>query len=350
MSTCSGALTILFEYLPYLGFILRSTNVRNAFEMHGPLLRLARKMLGPSTKLILSSEWDYSPYAYLEITSLRDFVLIGLPAPESENPLLLPLAGHELGHAVWNRRVDLEKLKDELSSKLLQELKDNWDKYRTCFPSSVTLPENVVADRQALKTFDQVRLWALDQCKETFCDFIGLGIFGRSYLHAFAYLLSSCQMMRFPQYPSMKRRADDLHDAAKIMGYDVPLDYVQLFQGEAPVVTDAELLPLADAGASGVRDHLIDLALEKLREADVPTECNQRKIEEICARFERFIVPPRDPEDLVSVINAAWIAYEKKDLWEDRPEVHKRKDAVLKDLVLKTVEVLEISHIMAEQE
>ena len=32
-------------YLPLLGFILRSTDVRNAFEVFGPLLRLARQVL-----------------------------------------------------------------------------------------------------------------------------------------------------------------------------------------------------------------------------------------------------------------------------------------------------------------
>ena len=53
------------------------------------------------TRLILSSEWDYSPFMYDQITDLPSFVFIGLPACESANPLLLPLAGHELGHSVW---------------------------------------------------------------------------------------------------------------------------------------------------------------------------------------------------------------------------------------------------------
>src|SRR5436309_4780713 len=39
--TCALDLQHQFTYLPLLGFVLRSTNVRNAFEVLRPLLRLA---------------------------------------------------------------------------------------------------------------------------------------------------------------------------------------------------------------------------------------------------------------------------------------------------------------------
>ncbi|WP_289465076.1 hypothetical protein, partial [Klebsiella pneumoniae] len=56
-------------------------------------------------QLLLSSEWDYVPFAYPQsLEDLRSFVLIGLPASEAATALLLPLAGHELGHAVWKNR------------------------------------------------------------------------------------------------------------------------------------------------------------------------------------------------------------------------------------------------------
>ena len=107
---CGLALGALFDYLPLLGFVRRSTNVRNAFEVFGPLLRLARDVLEPSVpkpdrkaRLVLSSEWDYSPFIYPDVPELPGFVLIGLPAPESSNPLLVPLAGHELGHSLWSK-------------------------------------------------------------------------------------------------------------------------------------------------------------------------------------------------------------------------------------------------------
>lgn len=97
-SACSTSLYELCIYVPILGFILRSTNVRNAFEAYAPLLRLTRSILGVDTKLIISSEWELSPFVYRSMTGLPGFVLIGLPAPESSNPLLIPLAGHEVGH------------------------------------------------------------------------------------------------------------------------------------------------------------------------------------------------------------------------------------------------------------
>ena len=50
-NACSTALYQLYLYVPILGFILRSTNVRNAFEAYAPLLRLARHLLGATGML-----------------------------------------------------------------------------------------------------------------------------------------------------------------------------------------------------------------------------------------------------------------------------------------------------------
>src|SRR5947209_5473103 len=43
-SACAGANLKINKYLPLLGFILRSTNVRNAFEISDPLSRLANRL------------------------------------------------------------------------------------------------------------------------------------------------------------------------------------------------------------------------------------------------------------------------------------------------------------------
>jgi hypothetical protein len=106
LQQCGLSLNALFVAMPLAGFLVRSTNVRNAFELYRPLLRLARDLLEPTvtpdqrrTRLVLSSEWEYSPLSYSELPDLPGVVLIGLPAPESSNPLLVPLAGHELGHS-----------------------------------------------------------------------------------------------------------------------------------------------------------------------------------------------------------------------------------------------------------
>ncbi len=59
---CNASLERLFVSVPILGFILRSTNVRNGFEAYGPLLRLAECLMGSNAKLIVSSEWEFSPF------------------------------------------------------------------------------------------------------------------------------------------------------------------------------------------------------------------------------------------------------------------------------------------------
>ena len=73
-AACTASLDALWEYLPILGFLARSTDVRNAFECYGPFLRLCRMVLGNDTKLIISSEWDYSPFVYMY--PLPDFVML----------------------------------------------------------------------------------------------------------------------------------------------------------------------------------------------------------------------------------------------------------------------------------
>src|SRR6266436_8682470 len=89
----------IYQVLPVLGFILRSTNIRNAFEILDPLQSLALSTLQGRPHLLLSSEWDFVPFAYPQsLDDLRNFVLIGLPASEAASALLVPLAGHELGH------------------------------------------------------------------------------------------------------------------------------------------------------------------------------------------------------------------------------------------------------------
>src|SRR5947209_6509229 len=135
-NACGTSLYQLYVYVPILGFILRSTNVRNAFEAYAPLLRLARRVLDKTTKLIVSSEWDYSPFVYLSLTDLPGFVLIGLPAPESANPLLVPLAGHELGHSVWEAEGFFKQYQKAMEAGVLEELRKRWTEYHDLYPHS----------------------------------------------------------------------------------------------------------------------------------------------------------------------------------------------------------------------
>src|SRR5271166_63597 len=64
-----------------LGFILRSTNVRNAFEVYVPLRRLIQQIIGKDARLITSSEWKFIPFTYpMTLDELPNYVLVGSPA------------------------------------------------------------------------------------------------------------------------------------------------------------------------------------------------------------------------------------------------------------------------------
>ena len=66
----------IYQTLPILGFILRSTNVRNAFELLDPFQTISDSILNGNPQILLSSEWDYVPFAYPQsLEGLRDFVL-----------------------------------------------------------------------------------------------------------------------------------------------------------------------------------------------------------------------------------------------------------------------------------
>ncbi len=108
-----------------LGMILRSTNPRNSFEIFDPLLRIAKDLLGEDTMLILSSEWEFSPFADPSvITELQNYVFVGLPVSEAGNSLILPLAGHELGHSVWRKKEIARKLRNDMQILIADQLSE----------------------------------------------------------------------------------------------------------------------------------------------------------------------------------------------------------------------------------
>lgn len=207
---CRVTLVALSQYLPVLGFVLRSTNVRNAFEVFGPFLRMAGDILEPGverrdrqTKLLLSSEWFYSPLTYRPISDLPNFIFIGLPAPESANPLLLPLAGHELGHSVWARYKLSQTILAQVESEVVKAITASFAEYQRIFGSHVKQMD-LTTDLFAIETWRLAKKLCLSQAEETFCDLIGLRIFGASYLHAFAYLMAPGFGVRSKEYQTFR--------------------------------------------------------------------------------------------------------------------------------------------------
>src|ERR1700680_1271220 len=83
---CQAVSQLLGDLLPVLGFLQRSQHSANPFEVYEPLLRIVRALFaGGGVRLVLSSEWELSPYTVpmSAISTLPDVVLIGLPASES---------------------------------------------------------------------------------------------------------------------------------------------------------------------------------------------------------------------------------------------------------------------------
>lgn len=351
---CAFSLKDLFRCLPLLGFILRSTNVRNAFEIFGPLREIARAILEPeieaqqrTTKLLLSSEWVYSPITYPKIPDLPGFVLIGFPAQESSNPLLIPLSGHELGHAVWASRGLEHQFRPPIQSEILGYIEDHWQEYHDLF-LGVSSPAELDTNLFARRTWLRALHWALKHVEESFCDFIGIRLYGTSYLRAFAYLLSpNVSSPRSTNYPDSMVRVHNLTKAAKSYDFDVPGDYEQMFRHRPPpslIPPDEFRLSAADSALDGTVDALINKAEELVSAAGIAKPC----ADEVKRTYERYklMVPSEQCRSLADILNAAWEAYEDKDLWDSKSDVATGENAALRDLVLKNIEMSHVDQIL----
>jgi len=364
---CAIATRDIHVYLPLLGFILRSTNARNAFEFHRPFLRLAQDVLRPhadgghvDTCLVMSSEWDFVPYIYHDIPKLPGFILIGLPAPESSNPLLFPLAGHELGHELWNRARHAAKIQRVSENLVLDEMVQKWAECREAFrwrewedvsaDATDELRQRLSTDLFWLEPRVQAVWWAMSQAEETFSDLIGLQLFGESFLYAFAYLLSPrLSVHRAARYPNLRERVGNLLKAAGEFGVLPPQDFDQQFEDlDAPHLAESDqfLLDVADHSLAQILPKLTEMAKGDITSANMAGR-SAGEVERIRARYD-LVVPAENVKCLTDIFNAAWHAFLDPDLWSDLPEVQDSREKVLKNLVLKNMEVFEIEHILTE--
>jgi hypothetical protein len=339
----------LFDLFPLLGMLLRSTDVGNAFEIHGPFLRVVRQLLGPSSKLVISSEWEFSPFTFLPPIQygLTDTVFIGGPASEASNVLLVPLAGHELGHNVWAKQRRKDQLGPQLFDEMLKYLQtQRWADFQPHFPQ-LKQPSDL-ADLLGQQTWAPAWNWGIRQCEELFCDFIGLAIFRESFLHAVSYLIApGLPSVRSYWYPGSKQRATYHATAAGTVGIPLPTNYVNRFEDESfPSEQPLKLLlEVADYGTS-------QLAATLMREADATVSGSGLKpaaAAEILRIQQSFAqcVPSQQVPDLPSLTNAAWAFYisgmsEWRTMYPDLANSESRLFTLLNDLVLKSIEVFDI--------
>ncbi len=354
----------IFTYLPLLGFILRSTNVRNAFEVYRPLLRLIGDIMEPTTpindrttKLILSSDWDFSPYVYSELytfQTLEGFVLIGLPASESDNVLLIPLVGHEIGHPLWRIKKIEFKIKSKITIKIIDIIKRKWSTYKVRFPT-ITNPDMLESDMFALEIYSPAVEWALRQAEESFCDFIGIRLFGESFLHAFAYLLSpGVSGERSIIYPTILTRIKNQITAFTSFKYENTrvTEYSSMFyeneEDNSLMETDKFRLKLADDALIDIIDDLIKIA-DNIVENTSVIKPDINRVNYILEKYKK-LSPATKCESIVDIINAAWMVFSSDEIWGLHNKAKENKDRILNELVLKNIEVFEVEQIIAEKE
>ena len=154
------------------GIIVRSASVRNAFELYAPFLEMCKSLVGNDAHLILSSEWEYVPFTYPQsLEDLPSFIVIGLPASESDNVLIFPAAGHELGHSVWSKNSLGGEFKGRIESAVSDILLANRSDFEIVFPEvkGTDFDQDLFVQHKKSAVF----LSAIKQAEETFCDFFG---------------------------------------------------------------------------------------------------------------------------------------------------------------------------------
>jgi hypothetical protein len=343
--TSEEALKRLFIYVPLLGFILRSTNVRNAFEIHGPLLRLSQTLLGNDVKLVLSSEWDYSPMTYPGIPQMKSFILIGFPATESSNPFLIPLVGHELGHNLWLNHGVESRVKVIVTQLIQEEIQKNrWDRFKELYKIKELDQSEFWGDLFNKQIIGPATVWATLQAEETFSDLVGLRIFGSSFLHAFVYLLSPGQRSRHVAYPNSKTRINNLLDAAKEWKLEVPAEYLNVFQQDNQnrfIEKDTFQLDLAEFAVTKLVPSLRVAANKLVTEAGLQLS-DPKSVQEIRKRID-LTVPAENARSLADIIEAAWDAIRDDNLWKDlvHLDIDSKYQNVM-EITLKSIEALEV--------
>jgi hypothetical protein len=390
---CLEALADAHVYLPFLGVIVRSAAVRNAFEMYGPIRTMVQKLFAPintgaeavpltlntDVRLILSSGWDYTSLTFRRDPLLSDFIFLILPSSEASNPLLIPLAGHEFGHAVWEREGlgEPDAIPDQLSIELTKYVQS----HSSDFPDSTSLqslkPEEA---REQLETDSKYKFYYSEACRrltrqaeELFCDFVGLYLFGESFVHAFTYFLSpDFPLERSLKYPTVKTRIDQLFVASQQFeqhwnngNYDLPADIIDEFEEKpsaiyvhSPKQQSVEPNPWQNA-VDYVAEHSVSTLVGKIIEFgnrqgwQSLRTFSTTKRNEIRDKAFYWAVPAEHCESLPNILNAAWDVERSQNFWDHLttlysiPEEQRndwRRD-VLRELVLKNIEVLEYDDI-----
>ena len=339
---CDVALAELVRWTPLLGLIHRSKSSANPFEMYGPLLALAQRVIQPDIRLVVSSEWDFSPFTMPHGTTLEGFVFVGMPATIPDKALLMSLAGHEFGHSVWVIRNARSVFEQATFQAVWNRIRARLNEVLAALAAYHISDEDGLLSLDGLRAWRSAYWWALQQAEELFCDLFGLRLFGAAYADAFAYLLAPGLIdHRVQSYPHPRSRAEVLGRAAAQWGITVSADFLDGFPpakagsaapgGLLGDIADTAVLDLVDLLVAEVEAHANDCRI------DLP----RSEVIEAVRQDLAMVVPTDRDASLAELLCAGWRVRTDSGIWASLPHIRAERYRVLDDLILKSAQVLE---------
>jgi hypothetical protein len=142
----------------------------------------------------------------------------------------------------------------------------------------------------------------------------------------------------------MLRRVRNLMEAANTYQTHVPPEYESRFADflDPPDGASVFLLELADEALQSVLPNLVALANDIVSAAALE-EGGQAAVDEIYNEIRDHIVPARNPVALSDILNAGWMAFHDPNLWKDKNFDQENRERTLKELLLKSIEILEVN-------
>lgn len=147
----------------------------------------------------------------------------------------------------------------------------------------------------------------------------------------------------------MRQRIANLVKAAIEYKVKVRSGYEDQFDDfETPDLTSENefRLEVADEALDKSIPVLIKQADDVIKAAGIQTSTPQ-EVKKILERF-KLVVPAEGSQTLADILNAAWAAFLNQRFWEDISQIKVKREKVLKELVLKNIEIFEIEQILKE--
>jgi hypothetical protein len=311
---------------------------------------------------LLSGRWGGNWIEYFAEARPKDIrhpwaVNLGIPASESQNPLILPLAGHELGHVVWRRKGAKGEFDPIIRAEIIHQYQQNWLRFKKTFDQAPSSPDRLETDLFSRRIWGQSYALAQRQLEEVFCDFVGVYVFGKSFLHSFRYLLApSLGRYRSLNYPPLQARAQYMLQYATSLGVQPISGYADSFSEQEHSLAPSErfILEVADETTKTLHTRLPAM-IDKYHGR---AECfDTGRDDERCVKQSLLnLVPAASTKSMAAVVNAGWDVRLEIDEWailtdiEDSVKRRSEKVRILRDLVWKSFEVYEFRKRIDKQQ